>query len=63
MTDANILQGAIFHEDPVEDADGTETNKTNPPGGRKGNGENSFNPLESKTKQVNNKAKPAAHRV
>ncbi|XP_004290146.1 PREDICTED: uncharacterized protein LOC101300300 [Fragaria vesca subsp. vesca] len=62
MTDANILQGAIFHEDPVEDADGTETNKTNPPGGRKGNGENSFNPLESKTKQVNNKAKPAAHR-
>ncbi|KAM5562963.1 hypothetical protein ABKV19_017917 [Rosa sericea] len=57
MTDANILQGAIFHEDPVEDTDGT-----NPPGSRKGNGENSFNPLESKTKQVNNKAKPAAHR-
>ncbi|XP_024161729.1 uncharacterized protein LOC112169026 isoform X2 [Rosa chinensis] len=33
MTDANILQGAIFHEDPVEDTDGT-----NPPGSRKGNG-------------------------
>ncbi|KAK9944624.1 hypothetical protein M0R45_010184 [Rubus argutus] len=60
MTDANILQGAIFHEDPVEDTEGIETNKCNPP--RKGNGENSFNPLESKTKQVNNKAKPAAHR-
>lgn len=60
MTDANILQGAIFHEDPVEDTEGIETNKPNPP--RKGNGENSFNPLESKTKQVNDKAKPAAHR-
>ena len=61
MTDANILQGAIFHEDPVEDTEGIETNKSNAL--LKGNGENSFNPLESKTKQVNDKAKPAAHRV
>ncbi|CAN6554316.1 unnamed protein product [Malus baccata var. baccata] len=55
MTDANIFQGAIFHEDVAEDTNGTET--TNPPENRKGNGEHLWNPLESKA----NKAKPAAH--
>ncbi|KAM1863562.1 hypothetical protein ACFX14_003889 [Malus domestica] len=55
MADANIFQGAIFHEDVAEDTNGTET--TNPPENRKGNGEHLWNPLESKA----NKAKPAAH--
>ncbi|KAM2989821.1 hypothetical protein FF2_003747 [Malus domestica] len=55
MTDANIFQGAIFHEDVAEDTNETET--TNPPENRKGNGEHLWNPLESKA----NKAKPAAH--
>ncbi|TQD77042.1 hypothetical protein C1H46_037434 [Malus baccata] len=55
MTDANIFQGAIFHEDVAEDTNGTET--TNPPENRKGNGEHLWNPLESKA----NKAKPGAH--
>ncbi|KAM1044278.1 hypothetical protein FF1_035392 [Malus domestica] len=58
MADANIFQGAIFHEDVVEDTNGTETTKCNPPEKGKGNGENLWNPLESKA----NKAKPAAHR-
>ncbi|KAM6564817.1 hypothetical protein CsatB_024815 [Cannabis sativa] len=68
MTDANILQGAIFHEDAMEDVDGIETNKSDQSESRKGNGENLWNPLESKSKQLNNKSKPkpkpkpAAHR-
>lgn len=64
MTDANIFQGAIFHEDAVEVTNGTENNKSNRPQNGNGNGnvENLWNPLESKSKQVNDKAKPAAHR-
>ncbi|XP_062080997.1 uncharacterized protein LOC133785790 isoform X2 [Humulus lupulus] len=64
MTDANILQGAIFHEDAMEDTDGIEPNKSDQSESRKGNGENLWNPLESKSKQLNNKSKPkpAAHR-
>lgn len=63
MTDANIFQGAIFHEDAVEVTNGTENNKSNGPQNGNGNVENLWNPLESKSKQVNDKAKPAAHRV
>lgn len=65
MTDANIFQGAIFHEDVMEDIDGTETNKSDQSESRKGNVENMWNPLESKSKQLNDKSKPkpAAHRV
>ena len=67
MTDANILQGAIFHEDAMEYIDGTETNKSGQGESRKGNAENLWNPLESKSKQLNDKSKPkpkpAAHRV
>ncbi|ONH92731.1 hypothetical protein PRUPE_8G192400 [Prunus persica] len=62
MTDANIFQGAIFHEDAVEVTNGTENNKSNRPQNGNGNVENLWNPLESKSKQVNDKAKPAAHR-
>lgn len=65
MTDANIFQGAIFHEDSVEEVDGTETNKSDQSESRKGNVENLWNALESKSKQLNDKSKPkpAAHRV
>ncbi|PON65978.1 Fungal lipase-like [Trema orientale] len=64
MTDANIFQGAIFHEDAMEDIDGTETDKPDQSESRRGNVENLWNPLESKSKQLNDKSKPkpAAHR-
>lgn len=64
MIDANIFQGAIFHEDATEEVDGTETNKSDPSESRKGNAENLWNPLESKSKQLSDKSKPkpAAHR-
>lgn len=60
MTDANILQGAIFHEDSVGIIDVVESKKVE---GQKGNGENQWKPLESKPRQLNDKPKPAAHRV
>lgn len=62
MTDANILQGAIFHEDVMEDIDRIEVAESKP-GGQKGNGENRWNPLETKPRQLKDKPKPAAHRV
>lgn len=60
MADANILQGAIFHEDTMEDAAEIETVKSEQHESRKGN--LGWNPLESKSKQLNDKSKPAAHR-
>lgn len=63
MADANILQGAIFHEDIMEVAEELETVKSEQHESRKGNLENLWNPLESKSKQLKDKSKPAAHRV
>lgn len=63
MADANILQGAIFHEDAMENIDQIEVNEANRGKRQKGNGENQFNSLESKSKWINNRPKPAAHRV
>jgi hypothetical protein len=63
MADANILQGAIFHEDVMEFAEEIETVKPEQLESRKGNLENLWNPLESKSKQQKDKSKPAAHRV
>lgn len=63
MTDANILQGAIFHEDAPEDIDRIEVVESKKVEGQKGNGENQWKPLESKPRQLNDKPKPAAHRV
>ncbi|XP_062174428.1 uncharacterized protein LOC133879728 isoform X2 [Alnus glutinosa] len=60
MADANILQGAIFHEDAMEDAEEIETVKSEQHESRKGN--LVWNPLESKSKQLKDKSKPAAHR-
>ncbi|XP_023874497.1 uncharacterized protein LOC111987036 [Quercus suber] len=62
MADANILQGAIFHEDIMEVAEEIETVKSEQHESRKGNLENLWNPLESKSKQLKDKSKPAAHR-
>lgn len=62
MADANILQGAIFHEDVMEFAEEIETVKPEQLESRKGNLENLWNPLESKSKQQKDKSKPAAHR-
>ncbi|XVE72682.1 hypothetical protein DITRI_Ditri11bG0058400 [Diplodiscus trichospermus] len=62
MADANILQGAIFHEDVMEDIDQIEVAETNQGERQKGNGENQFNTLDSKPKRINDRPKPAAHR-
>ncbi|XP_039005727.1 uncharacterized protein LOC120133147 isoform X1 [Hibiscus syriacus] len=62
MADANILQGAIFHEDVMEDVDRIELTEAKRGERQKGNEENQFNPLESKFKQIKDRPKPAAHR-
>lgn len=62
MTDANILQGAIFHEDVIEDMEGIEIAESKQAEEQKGNGENRWNTLE-KPRQLKDKPKPAAHRV
>ncbi|KAL0561743.1 hypothetical protein IC582_002184 [Cucumis melo] len=62
MADVNILQGAIFHEDVVDGVDRSEILNSDEDENRKGKFENSWNPLESKPKQLKNKSKPAAHR-
>ncbi|XP_022991976.1 uncharacterized protein LOC111488464 [Cucurbita maxima] len=62
MADVNILQGAIFHEDVVDGVDGTDVLNSDEDENQKGKFESSWNPLESKTKQLKNKSKPAAHR-
>ncbi|KAK4845717.1 hypothetical protein QYF36_008284 [Acer negundo] len=62
MADANILQGAIFHEDAFEDIDRVEVVESKQSEGQKGNGEIRWDPLESKPRQLKDKPKPAAHR-
>ncbi|KAK7286747.1 hypothetical protein RJT34_21966 [Clitoria ternatea] len=61
IVDANILQGAIFHEDAVEEFDehglGESDNAENQSGK-----EHKWNPLQPRSKQVKSKYKPAAHR-
>ncbi|KAG2672645.1 hypothetical protein I3760_13G051900 [Carya illinoinensis] len=62
MADANILQGAIFHEDAMEDAEEIEASKSEQCESRKGKSENLWNPLDTKSKQIKDKSKPAVHR-
>ncbi|GLT64825.1 hypothetical protein SLA2020_372940 [Shorea laevis] len=62
MADANILQGAIFHEDVAEDFDRVEPTESNQGERQKVNGENQLNSPEIKPKQIKDKPKPAAHR-
>ncbi|XP_045787804.1 uncharacterized protein LOC123883122 isoform X2 [Trifolium pratense] len=61
IADANILQGAIFHEDAAEESDAhveTESDKGENQSGK----EYTWNPLESRSKQMKSKYKPAVHR-
>ncbi|CAL0329539.1 unnamed protein product [Lupinus luteus] len=61
IADANILQGAIFHEDAVEESDvcaATESDQVENQNGK----EYTWNPLEKRFKQQKSKSKPAAHR-
>ncbi|KAK2352774.1 protein EDS1L [Trifolium repens] len=61
IADANILQGAIFHEDAAEESDAhaeTESDKGENQSGK----EYVWNPLESRSKQMKSKYKPAVHR-
>lgn len=60
MADANILQGAIFHEDAVEDTEAIEAIKSDQVAARNKNAENIMKPLETKPKPL--KLKPAVHR-
>lgn len=56
FADANILQGAIFHEETAEDIEENEI-----PG--YGKVEDQDKPRQSKPKKQKHKPKPAAHRV
>lgn len=61
MADANILQGAIFHEDAIEDPYGSGLTESAEVESQKENAGDLPKILEAK--QVKSSAKPAAHRV
>lgn len=63
IADANIFQGAIFHEDALEEIEGNEVLKHDPAGGQNQKGQNVGKPFQAKSDQLKNKPKPAAHRV
>ncbi|XP_043709847.1 uncharacterized protein LOC122658795 [Telopea speciosissima] len=60
MADANILQGAIFHEDTAEDIEESEVAESEQLQSK--NEENHRKPLQSKPNHQKSKPKPAAHR-
>ncbi|KAK8541615.1 hypothetical protein V6N12_014243 [Hibiscus sabdariffa] len=62
MAGANILQGAIFNEDVTDDIKQNEVTEANLGERQKGNGENKFISLESKSKRMKDRSEPAAHR-
>lgn len=62
VADANILQGALFHEDDMEDVEEAEIAEVDITKIRQGNAETHLKTLEAKPKQLNHKIKPAAHR-
>ncbi|KDP45262.1 hypothetical protein JCGZ_15127 [Jatropha curcas] len=61
VTDVNILQGAIFHEDAMV-ATQMEALESSQCESQKANGEGQRHPLEPKPKQMKDQPKPAAHR-
>lgn len=63
MVDANILQGAIFHEDAIEYSDAIEITEQGQVDTQKKNVEDLPKIIGSKPKQVKASPKPAAHRV
>lgn len=62
MADANILQGAIFHDD-LEEPDRLEVTENDNSDVLPRNVRNSSKPLQVKPKQPKDVAKPAVHRV
>lgn len=62
MADFNIFQGAIFHEDALDDFEESETAESDLAERREGNEGSVPRTLEAKPKQVRQKLKPAAHR-
>lgn len=62
VADANILQGALFHEDDMEYVEETEIAEVDITNGQQGNIESRKKTLDAKPKQLNRKIKPAAHR-
>lgn len=62
MTDVNILQGAIFHEDTGEDTVRMDVVESGQYESQKDSGENRLNASQSKPKQLKDQIKPAAHR-
>ncbi|KAG6787428.1 hypothetical protein POTOM_009067 [Populus tomentosa] len=62
MTDANILQGAIFHEDTREDTVRMDVVESGQCESQKDSVENYLNASQSKPKQLEDQIKPAAHR-
>ena len=63
IADANIFQGAIFHEDNVEDTNGIGSSESAEFSSQKSNGENFSKLVEPMPKQTTPSLKPAAHRV
>ncbi|KAM0056814.1 hypothetical protein Hdeb2414_s0006g00222921 [Helianthus debilis subsp. tardiflorus] len=63
MADANILQGAIFHDDVVEDTDEVFTKISHGADGQKKGSDDIPRTLGAKPQQGVASAKPAAHRV
>ncbi|KAF7825870.1 lipase class 3 family protein [Senna tora] len=61
IADVNILQGAIFHEDAVEEPEGHAAPESDQGGNQNGKVENMW-PLDSRSKQLKSKLQPAAHR-
>lgn len=63
MADANIFQGAIFHEDAEESLHGIQSTESTKFSGQQANGENSSKSVEEMPKQTKPTPKPAVHRV
>lgn len=61
MVDANILQGAIFHEDDVKDPYETKTSESVDVDSQNKNADDLLNSHE--VRQLKSSVKPAAHRV
>jgi len=62
IADANILQGAIFHDDAVEEPEKNASTESDNDENQNGK-DYMWNPLQSRSKKPKKKYKPAAHRV
>lgn len=62
VADANIFQGALFHEDDMEVMEEAEVAESDMASGQKGSVDSQAKTLETKHKQLKYKRRPAAHR-